>query len=95
MNSYSDLLKQRADLDRQIEEARQNEIKVAVAQARDLVTKYGLTHQDVFGSGKVRAVKSSGKVAAKYREPNTGATWTGRGKAPKWIDGQNRDQFLI
>ncbi len=27
--------------------------------------------------------------------PATGETWTGRGKPPKWIQGQNRDSFLI
>ena len=34
-------------------------------------------------------------VAAKYRDPVTGQTWTGRGKAPKWIDGKDRNQFVI
>lgn len=39
-------------------------------------------------------------VAAKYRHPQTGATWTGRGKAPRWVttaeaEGQNRNDFLI
>jgi DNA-binding protein H-NS len=35
------------------------------------------------------------KVAAKYRDPATGQTWTGRGKAPKWIEGQDRTPFVI
>jgi len=39
-------------------------------------------------------------VPAKYRNPTTGDTWTGRGKAPRWVadaeaSGQPRDQFLI
>jgi len=34
-------------------------------------------------------------VAPKYRDPATGKTWTGRGKAPKWIDGKDRSKFLI
>lgn len=39
-------------------------------------------------------------VPAKYRHPDTGDTWTGRGKAPRWItaaeaQGKSRDQFLI
>jgi len=25
------------------------------------------------------------KVAPKYKDPSTGATWTGRGKQPKWL----------
>jgi len=43
--------------------------------------------------------KREGKKAApKYRDPNTGATWTGRGIAPLWIRDvakEDRDQFLI
>lgn len=39
-------------------------------------------------------------VPPKYKNPETGATWTGRGKAPRWISdaetqGKSRDQFLI
>ncbi|NQW85077.1 MAG: H-NS histone family protein, partial [Alcaligenaceae bacterium] len=39
-------------------------------------------------------------VAPKYRHPGSGATWTGRGKAPLWVveaekNGQSRQQFLI
>lgn len=41
-----------------------------------------------------------GRVAPKYRNPQTNDTWTGRGKAPRWItdaesQGMSRDQFLI
>jgi DNA-binding protein H-NS len=46
-------------------------------------------------SGTTRA-----PVAPKYRDPDTGATWTGRGRAPRWIveaeaQGKSRDEFLI
>lgn len=95
MSSYADLLKQRDELEKQIEAVRQNEIKKAVADVRALIDLYGLSMQDVFPSSKQRVAKTTGKVAAKFRDPVTGATWTGRGKAPKWIDGKNRDQFLI
>ncbi|KAA0911878.1 H-NS family nucleoid-associated regulatory protein [Pusillimonas sp. ANT_WB101] len=45
-----------------------------------------------------KAVKRT--VPPKYRNPETGDTWTGRGKAPRWIsaaesEGKSRDQFLI
>jgi len=29
------------------------------------------------------------------RDPDSGSTWSGRGKPPKWIAGQERDNFLI
>ncbi|MGE8454289.1 MAG: H-NS family nucleoid-associated regulatory protein [Pseudomonadales bacterium] len=40
--------------------------------------------------------KAKGSVGApKYRDPATGATWTGRGKPPNWINGKVRESFLI
>jgi DNA-binding protein H-NS len=35
------------------------------------------------------------KVAAKFRNPETGATWSGRGREPNWLKGKNRDDFKI
>lgn len=98
MISYKELLKQREALEQQIAEARQREITEAVRQVRALVAEFGLTAQDVFPTGKAakaKLAKAGGKVAPKYRNPATGETWTGRGKAPKWIEGQDRARFAI
>ena len=95
MSSYAELLKQREELEKQIESARQNEIKNALVTVRQLVDQFNLSSSDVFPVGKSKSVKSSGKVAAKFLDPVTGATWTGRGKAPKWIDGKDRQAFAI
>jgi DNA-binding protein H-NS len=95
--TYKELLQQREALELAIAQARQNEIATAVAKVRELVAEYQLTAQDVFPG---RAVKSSSpkltsKVAAKYRDPVSGKSWTGRGKAPKWIEGRDRTPFII
>ena len=95
MASYKDLLKQRELLEQQISEARQREISDAVAQARAIVEEFGLTQQDVFPVGRAHSAVKGSKVAAKYRDPATGATWTGRGKAPRWIQDQDRAKFEI
>lgn len=39
-------------------------------------------------------------VAPKYRDPETGKTWTGRGVIPRWLaaaelDGRNRQHFIV
>lgn len=95
-NSYHELLKQRDALDLQIQQARAREIADAVAKVRQTVAEYGLTAADVFPSGRrARSAAPAGKVAPKYRNPATGQTWTGRGKPPKWIQGQDRAQFAI
>lgn len=100
MTSYKELLKQREALEQQISEARRRELSDAVAQVRSLVSEFGLTPHDVFpagkGAGKTgRSSMAGTKVAPKYRNPATGETWTGRGKAPKWIQNENREKFAI
>lgn len=95
MTSLQELLQQREALEKQISDARQREISQAVSQVRALVAQFGLTAQDVFPTGKGRSASAGSKVAPKYRDQVTGKTWTGRGKAPKWIDGQDRNKFLI
>lgn len=99
MSTYKELLEKKAALDAEIEAARREEIGAAVSMARELIAEFQLTERDVFGSSRSSASLSAPKVkkpvAAKYRNPATGETWTGRGKAPKWIDGQEREQYLI
>ncbi|WP_408220049.1 H-NS histone family protein [Paraburkholderia dilworthii] len=37
-----------------------------------------------------------GPQAPKYRDPKSGATWSGRGRAPAWLSGaKDRSRFLI
>lgn len=43
-----------------------------------------------------KAVVKKSVAVAKYRDPKTGATWTGHGRAPSWIATvKNRDKFLV
>ena len=98
MTNIQELLAQKAALEKQIAEAQRAARADAIAKVKSLMAEYGLTAQDVFPgrAGKSGSAKTTGnKVAAKYRDPATGQTWTGRGKAPKWIDGQDRSRFLI
>lgn len=48
---------------------------------------------------KVKKIKGSNTVAAKYRGPN-GETWSGRGLTPRWLStllaqGQSKETFAI
>ena len=99
MSTYKELLEKKAALDAEIEAARKEEIGAAVSMVRELIAEFDLTERDIFGGSRSSASSSEPKVrkavAAKYRNPATGETWTGRGKAPKWIDGQERSQYLI
>ena len=93
MPSYQELLAQREQLDKQIKEAIALEKADGIAKAKLIIEQYGLSASDLFSR---KAGKSAGgKVAPKYRNSSTGETWTGRGKAPKWIEGKDRSAYLI
>ncbi|MFM0374328.1 H-NS family nucleoid-associated regulatory protein [Paraburkholderia aspalathi] len=76
-----------------------------IEKIRELMAKHSLTTADIdaHGGSKRRATKavvktmSKGSVAVvKYRDPKSGATWTGHGRAPSWIAAaKNRDKFLV
>lgn len=94
MTTLAQLIAQKEALEAQIESARKTEHAAAITQIKALVAAHGLTAKDIFGGAK-RGRKASSSVAAKYKDPISGATWTGRGKAPKWINGKDRAQFAI
>ncbi|WP_247590003.1 H-NS family nucleoid-associated regulatory protein [Ralstonia solanacearum] len=95
MATYKDLLAQKTKLEEQLEAARQKELATITEQVRQVVLEYGLTAEDI-GLAPKRGKRAGAKtpVAPKYRDPKTGATWSGRGRAPAWL-GKNRDKFLI
>ena len=96
MTTVAQLIAQKQALEAQIEVARKAELADAIAKVKALISEHGLTAQDIFGGAKRgRKAGTRAAVAPKYRDPATGATWTGRGKAPKWIDGKDRAQFAI
>ncbi|WP_284454501.1 H-NS histone family protein [Cupriavidus campinensis] len=101
MATYKQLLAQKAALEAQLEEVRANEVAGVIEQIRTLMDQYSLTVEDIqgkrrrgrpAGSGAVKAAKEP--LPPKYRDPKTGNTWSGRGRAPAWL-GKNPNRFLI
>jgi DNA-binding protein H-NS len=88
------ILAQKAALEAQIEAGRKAENAGAIAKVKALISEHGLTQQDIFGGAK-RGRKASGSVVAMYKAPISGATWSCRGIAPKWLKGKDRNQFAI
>jgi len=76
-----------------------------IADIHALMAEHWITMDDLGSAlgGKKRGSKmamtsASDKTAsnAKYRDPKSGATWSGHGRAPGWIaSAKNRDKFLI
>lgn len=98
MATLQELIAQKEALDRQIAEAEHQARAGAIAKIRALMAEHGLTVSDLSegrASGKSAGKGKGQKVTPKYRDPETGNTWTGRGVAPKWIAGKDRETFLI
>ncbi len=95
MPTYKELLAQRQQLDDAIAQARKHELSDAVMQAKALIEEFALTSKDVFGSARKSRGSADGKVAPKYRDPESGTTWTGRGRQPRWLDGKKIEDYLI
>jgi DNA-binding protein H-NS len=92
---YRALLAQREALEKQIEELRNAERGDAIEWIREQMALYEVKPEDLEPRGSRGPRKQSAPVAAKYRDPASGATWSGRGKPPRWIAGQDRDKFAI
>ena len=92
------LLSEQAVLNARIAQVKSAGRDQALNTIRGLLSKYDdISANEVFGKpGKVgKEGKLRPSVAPKYRNPETGATWSGRGKPPKWIAGQDRSHFGV
>ncbi len=95
MATYKELKAQAEDLMKQAEAARRAEIASVAVEIQARMKEYGITPEDLKGGAKARTA-----VAAKYRNPATGESWSGRGRAPKWLaeelaKGSSKEAFLI
>jgi len=97
--SYRDLVKMQRELDEKIAIARRQEKATAIESIRKIMDEYGIDPAELLPTRGRRGVSGGAdarrRVAPKYRNPKTGATWSGRGKAPLWMAGQDREKFLI
>lgn len=93
-------------LQQQAEALIAQEASVVIEKIRGIMEKHGLTTADI--DAHVRGAKTRAALAGtttpskaeaktpKYRDPKTGATWTGHGRAPAWIASvKNRDKYLV
>jgi DNA-binding protein H-NS len=95
MTTYQEYKAKIAELENLAQNARKNEIQAAKEQIATIMRDFNLTIADLGAPAKAKPVKTRAPVPTKYRDDATGQTWTGRGRAPKWLEGKDKDQFLI
>ncbi len=85
MSEVQKLLAERAALDQKIVEVRQRERADAIARIKAIMAEHGLSLADLGNRAQAAPRKPARKVPAKYRHPQTGETWSGRGLQPNWL----------
>ncbi|WP_366146092.1 H-NS histone family protein [Paraburkholderia sp.] len=95
MSTYKELLEQKRALEEQIAQAESVERTAALEQVRQAVADFNFTADDIFGKRRSTSDRRTGPQAPKFRDPATGATWSGRGKRPRWLSDENLEQFRI
>ena len=90
---YDTLMDQIKELTKKAEALR------VIEEIQDKIKQYGLTASDLgfeVPSAK-KVIHTRRKPEAKYKDPVTGAIWTGRGKVPVWMkaSGKTKDEFAI
>ncbi|MEX8496919.1 MAG: H-NS family nucleoid-associated regulatory protein [Leptothrix ochracea] len=98
------LEKQRADLDKQINDALRSERTGVITQIKTLMVEHGITVADLAvkttRQGKAAPAEGVRKVAPKFRDAVTGEVWSGRGLQPKWLkaaleNGRKIEEFAL
>jgi DNA-binding protein H-NS len=95
---YEEIQSKIEELKAQAEMVKREEKQQAIDMARAMIQSFGITAKDL-GLDKAPKAKTGPrpgqKVVPKYRDPLSGATWSGRGKTPRWINGADRSQYAI
>jgi DNA-binding protein H-NS len=89
--SLEELLAQHRLIEQQLVAAREREAEIALADIVRTMQEYKISLAELIGKKETKEQVST----ARYRDPATGATWSGRGRAPHWIAGKDRHDFLI
>lgn len=99
MATSKDLREQAAELIKQAEAMELKEKNDARDAILALMRENGLSPEDFAGAagkgGKKKSQKATGTVAPQFRNDETGETWSGRGRAPRWLEGKNREDYRI
>jgi DNA-binding protein H-NS len=105
MADLQQLIRQKAELERQIAQLNSKGRQDAIDEIRRIMTEHGLTSEDIASPARARkaGTKLDGTerkaVAPKYKD-DQGNQWSGRGLKPRWLTaalaaGKSLDDFAV
>ncbi|MCS6786308.1 MAG: H-NS histone family protein [Thiobacillaceae bacterium] len=100
MSRWKELKDQIAALEREAEKARKEELAAVIADIKAKMAEWGISVEDLGLPTRRRGRRKAAVGEAKYRNPATGETWTGKGRKPAWLtqalaQGKSLDDFRV
>lgn len=87
------LLEIKASIDVEIKTRLQDELSALDQRRAELLAMAGVETANI---SPAKPAKETRIVAvAKYRDPESGKIWSGKGKRPRWFDVNRADEFLL
>lgn len=94
--SVEELQAKREALDNEIKSRTDAQKASVLAQIKTVVETFKITTEEVVKAlGGLKLKRKGVPAKPKYKDPASGMIWSGRGKEPAWIKGQDRNKFLI
>lgn len=97
---FDQLLYTRQRLDNEIATRGTAELDALKEKLILIANAQGLSLIDLFSGKPAKKEKKKREVRAKYRDPETGETWSGMGRPKKWLQekldaGRSIDEFAV
>ncbi|MDD1788187.1 H-NS family nucleoid-associated regulatory protein [Burkholderia gladioli] len=89
MKSYQEYQKSTASLRQELDKIRREHAERVLQELRECIIEFG------FRPEQLMPPPCPAKRRAKYYNPASGATWTGRGRPPDWIRDKDFSLYLL
>ncbi|RQT71093.1 H-NS histone family protein [Burkholderia cepacia] len=94
MRTYIEITQIIRELQQELSLIRENEAQKITARVLDLLNESGVDVEKMLKFQRVGR-RAGEKIQPKFWNPETGETWAGRGKTPKWLVGKDIEKFRI
>ncbi|WP_059499280.1 H-NS family nucleoid-associated regulatory protein [Burkholderia sp. ABCPW 11] len=94
MKTYSELLADFEKLKQDIDAVREYEARLIAGRVLALLSESGGDIRSIVSCAQSKPPERK-RIKPKYWDPKTGVTWSGRGRAPRWLVGKDRETFRV
>ena len=86
MEKLNELLKERMALESKIKKLEDEARQGAIATAKQIISEFNINPYELFKEISIR-------IPPRFINPDTGESWSGRGKTPRWLQGKTIEEI--